>query len=200
MEKSYFLYDEAVLEHFRDNDEIMYNYMMERGLIEREVNTNIFESIVDTIVSQLISTKAAYVIYLKIKNLLGEVTPENVLNISWDELRGCGLTTAKTNSIREISERVLDGRLKIDEFSKMSDEEIINELVQIKGIGNWTAEMILIFTLGRMDVVSYKDLGIRRGMKKLYNLDDLDEKTFLKYRKNYSPYGTVASLYLWDIS
>ena len=200
MENKYFLYDESLLEHFKDKDEILYCYMKERGFIERLVTPDIFESIVNTIVSQLISTKAADAIYLKIKNLLGEVTPENVDKVDWDELRACGLTKAKTNSIKEIAARILDGRLQLEEFSNMTDEEITKELIQVKGIGNWTAEMILIFTLGRMDVVSYKDLGIRRGMMKLYNLSELDEKTFMEYRKNYSPYGAVVSLYLWDIS
>lgn len=200
MKREYFLYDENVFEHFKDRDETLYKYMKSRGLLERAVNPNVFESIVDTIVSQLISTKAADAIYLKIKNKLGEVTPENIDKIDWEELRACGLTKAKTNSIKEIAARILDGRLQISEFLNMTDEEITSELIQVKGIGTWTAEMILIFTLGRMDVVSYKDLGIRRGMKKLYGLEDIDEKKFMEYRENYSPYGTIASLYLWDIS
>lgn len=200
MKREYFLYDEEVFEHFKDRDETLYKYMKSRGLLERAVNPNVFESIVDTIVSQLISTKAADAIYLKIKNKLGEVTPENIDKIDWEELRACGLTKAKTNSIKEIAARILDGRLQISEFLNMTDEEITSELIQVKGIGTWTAEMILIFTLGRMDVVSYKDLGIRRGMKKLYGLEDIDEKKFMEYRENYSPYGTIASLYLWDIS
>lgn len=200
MKREYFLYDEEVFEHFKDRDETLYKYMKSRGLLERAVNPNVFESIVDTIVSQLISTKAADAIYLKITNKLGEVTPENIDKIDWEELRACGLTKAKTNSIKEIAARILDGRLQISEFLNMTDEEITSELIQVKGIGTWTAEMILIFTLGRMDVVSYKDLGIRRGMKKLYGLEDIDEKKFMEYRENYSPYGTIASLYLWDIS
>lgn len=200
MKREYFLYDEEVFEHFKDRDETLYKYMKSRGLLERAVNPNVFESIVDTIVSQLISTKAADAIYLKITNKLGEVTPENIDKIDWEELRACGLTKAKTNSIKEIAARILDGRLQISEFPNMTDEEITSELTQVKGIGTWTAEMILIFTLGRMDVVSYKDLGIRRGMKKLYGLEDIDEKKFMEYRENYSPYGTIASLYLWDIS
>lgn len=200
MKREYFLYDEEVFEHFKDRDETLYKYMKSRGLLERAVNPNVFESIVDTIVSQLISTKAADAIYLKITNKLGEVTPENIDKIDWEELRACGLTKAKTNSIKEIAARILDGRLQISEFPNMTDEEITSDLTQVKGIGTWTAEMILIFTLGRMDVVSYKDLGIRRGMKKLYGLEDIDEKKFMEYRENYSPYGTIASLYLWDIS
>jgi DNA-3-methyladenine glycosylase II len=75
-----------------------------------------------------------------------------------------------------------------------------SKLTSIKGIGNWTAEMFLIFSLKRMDVVSYKDLAIRRGMMSLYGLERLEKKTFERYRENYSPYGTVASLYLWSLS
>ena len=86
------------------------------------------------------------------------------------------------------------------ELSSLRDEVIIKQLASLHGVGVWSAEMLLIFSLGRSDVVSYGDLAIRRGMMKLYGLKELSQETFVRYKKRYSPYGSVASLYLWEVS
>lgn len=88
----------------------------------------------------------------------------------------------------------------MDELQKMNNEEVIKELCKLRGVGKWTAEMILIFSMQRMDVVSYGDFGIHRGMRMLYHHRKIDKKLFDKYARRYSPYGTVASFYLWAIA
>ena len=106
----------------------------------------------------------------------------------------------KAQYIKGLSEAVLSGRLDILRLAELPDEDVSSQLTSIRGIGDWTAEMFLIFSLGRMNVLSYKDFAIRKGMMMLYNLKGLERGTFEKYRKRYSPYGTVASLYLWHLS
>ena len=141
---------------------------------------DLFPALVQSIVSQQLAIKAADAIFRRVKALLGEITVERLLAVGFDELRACGLSNFET-------------------LTEKSDAEIIAELVKLKGVGVWTAEMLLIFALGRPDVLSFKDLGIRRGIMLLNHLDDLTEADFEIYRKRYSPYGTLASLYLWRI-
>ena len=114
-------------------------------------------------------------------------------------MRGCGLSGRKIEYLRGIADAALSGTIAFDTLAERSDSEVIAELVKLKGVGVWTAEMLLIFALGRPDVLSFKDLGIRRGIMMLNHLDSLTESEFEAYRKRYSPYGTLASLYLWRI-
>ena len=131
---------------------------------------------------------------------LGSINPETIMAASAEDIQSCGISMRKALYIKGIGEAVRQERLNIEEFPKLSDEEIINRLSALKGIGVWTAEMLLIFSLQRPDVVSRGDLGIQRGMKILYGHKDLDKARFERYRKRYSPYGSVASLYLWELA
>ena len=106
----------------------------------------------------------------------------------------------KAGYIKGIGEAVMQGQLKIDELPGLSDAEIIKRLSALHGVGVWTAEMLLIFSMQRPDVVSWGDLAIRRGMMNLYGLQALDKAEFARYRQRYSPYGSVASLYLWRLA
>ena len=106
----------------------------------------------------------------------------------------------KAQYIKGLSEAVLSGALDIEGLAGLPDKDVASRLTSIKGIGDWTAEMFLIFSLGRMNILSYKDFAIRKGMMSLYGLKDIERGTFEKYRKRYSPYGTIASLYLWHLS
>ena len=106
----------------------------------------------------------------------------------------------KARYIKEIGESVYGGALDLAAFSEMTDEEIIKRLSALPGIGVWTAEMLLIFSLQRRDVCSFGDLAIRRGMCNLYGLETLSKEQFTRYKKRYSPYGSIASLYLWELS
>jgi len=126
------------------------------------------------------------------------MTADTILAKTDDEIKACGLTYRKVGYIKGICEAVSSGELDLEALADKADDEVIAELVKLNGIGVWSAEMFLIFSLYRPDVLSYGDLIIRKGIMKLYGLDDISKKDFEEYRKLYSPYGTVASLYLWD--
>ncbi len=115
-------------------------------------------------------------------------------------MQKCGLSARKAEYIKGIADAVRCGEIDFLRFGEMADEEIIHTLSSLRGIGVWTAEMLLIFSLCRPDVVSWGDRAIRRGMMNLYGLKKLTKEQFERYRKRYSPYGSVASLYLWALS
>ncbi|MFA7124559.1 MAG: DNA-3-methyladenine glycosylase 2 family protein, partial [Sphaerochaetaceae bacterium] len=115
-------------------------------------------------------------------------------------LQSAGLSFRKVSYMKRTAQAIKDEIIDINRFPMMSDADIISELVKLPGIGVWTAEMLLIFSLGRQDVVSFNDFGIRKGMMKLYELFDLSKEQFMVYRKRYAPFGTAASLFLWEIA
>ena len=134
------------------------------------------------------------------KNSLGAVTPETILNASEDEIRSFGISLRKVEYIKDFARKVHMGEFDIDAAEKMDDDELIKYLTGLKGVGVWTAEMILLFSLERPNVISFDDLGIQRGLRMVYHHRKIDRKLFEKYRKRYSPYCSVASLYLWAVS
>jgi len=163
--------------------------------------TDIFCGVVQAIVSQQLSTRAAATIYGRLRALMpdaGPPTPEALLPLSDDALRGVGLSRQKTGYMRDLTRKVLDGSVKTDGLSAMSDEEIVAELTKIKGIGRWTVEMILIFRLARPDVLPVGDLGIVKAIQKAYGLRKTpDARRMQKIAEPWRPYRSVASWYLW---
>ena len=164
-----------------------------------ECMDDLFPALVRSILAQQLSVKAADTICRRVEELLGTVTPETLAAAEPDALRRCGVSARKITYLRGIADAALTGAIDFHALSRLSDAEIINELVKLKGVGVWTAEMLLIFALGRPDVLSFRDLGIRRGIMLLNGLDRLTEQDFAFYRRRYSPYGTLVSLYLWRI-
>jgi DNA-3-methyladenine glycosylase II len=155
-----------------------------------------------SIMSQQLSTKVAQVIHKRFLKLYkGEPTPQQILDTAFDTLRGIGLSNAKTNYVINVARFALEKGMDYHILNKMENEEVINYLTQIKGVGRWTTEMLLMFTLGREDVFAVDDLGIQNAMKKLYKLDGSDKKKFredmLTISKNWSPYRTYACVHLW---
>jgi len=196
----YYEYGIKEIEYFKKKDKKLGKAIERIGLIDREITPNLFPAIIDSIISQQISSKAAETVFRRLSDLVGELTPVNIVNMNVEKTQQCGMTLRKAGYIRNIAQKVLAGELDLEELPKLSDEEIINKLVALNGIGIWTAEMLLIFALCRPDIVSYGDLAIRRGIMNLYGLKELSKDKFNRYRKRYSPYGTVASLYLWKLS
>ena len=162
---------------------------------------DIFCGLVEAIVSQQLSTRAAATIYARLRALLPEgapPTPGALFPLSDEALRGVGLSRQKAGYIRDLSRRVLDGSLKPEGLSSLSDEEIITELTKIKGIGRWTAEMILIFRLARPDIFPVADLGIVKAIQRAYGLKKRPtEKKMHQIAARWRPYRSVASWYLW---
>lgn len=157
-----------------------------------------FESIVGSIVSQQISVKAAEAVWKRFIKSVGKVTPENIKNRTIDELRTYGLSRQKANYI--IKSAQIWGTLPTSQFAKMENEEVIAELTKLHGIGRWTAEMFLMFTLARPDVFSYGDWGLLTAIKHHYKLDSKKKthvKKIEKLQAQWSPHRTLASLTLW---
>ncbi len=157
----------------------------------------LLEELVESIISQQLSNKAADTIYNRFLALFGNKFPsiKQILDIDIEKLRSAGVSFAKANYVKNIANAFKQGELVIEKIVKMSDEEVIKELTKIKGVGKWTAEMILIFTLKREDVFSIGDAGLKRAIKNLYNL--VDEKEILKLSQKWKPKRSFASWYLW---
>ncbi|HOP53991.1 MAG: DNA-3-methyladenine glycosylase family protein [Bacillota bacterium] len=168
------------------------------GDIEVELEPDLFVSLVSTIVGQQLSNKVLEIIWNRFDTLLqGEVTPEKILNLPDEKIREVGISYRKIEYIKNLAQKVLNGELDLVALESFSDQEVIEKLVELKGIGVWTAEMLLIFSLGRNDVFSVRDLGLRRGVARLYDLGDVSDDEVAKIAAKWSPYRTFASLYLW---
>jgi len=161
---------------------------------------NAYEALARAIVGQQLSTKAAASIWGKLQAQFGDRTPapEELVAADYDDLRSAGLSNAKVTYVQELARRVDSGELELDRFPELADEDVIAELIEVKGIGRWTAEMFLIFHLGRPDVMSAGDLGIRRAIQIAYGLEDLPGPTDLdRIAEPWRPHRTLACLYLW---
>lgn len=189
------------LDYLRNTDEKMRKLIDIVGDIDREYIPNPFIALLNSIVFQQLSYKAATTIWGRFEKLVKEITPKKILIHSDEELRECGLSKTKVQYVKNIANAVLNGRLNLERINELSNEEIVGQLIAIKGIGVWTAEMFLIFSLCRKDIISYGDLGIRRGIKWLYGLkDEPNKEEFVVVKDRYSPNNTIASFYLWEIT
>jgi DNA-3-methyladenine glycosylase II len=152
------------------------------------------------IVGQQLSTKAAATIWSRFEDLFdGEPRPERVLEADDERLRSAGLSNSKAAYLKDLAARVASGELDLEHIAKLADEDVVADLTEIKGIGRWTAEMFLIFHLGRPDVISTGDLGIRRAIQIAYELDDLPGPTDMeRISEPWRPHRTLACLYLWQ--
>jgi DNA-3-methyladenine glycosylase II len=195
-----FRYGEIELDHLRKRDAKLGRAIEDIGLIEREVIPDLFTALVASIVSQQISAKAATTVWNRMMDRFGSVTPETLGTASPGEIQQCGVSMRKAGYIKNIGVAVATGELELAGLRNLSDAEVVTRLQEFEGIGVWTAEMLLIFSMERPDVLSWNDLAIRRGMMILYGKTMLEKVLFERLRKRYSPYGSVASLYLWEIS
>jgi 3-methyladenine DNA glycosylase/8-oxoguanine DNA glycosylase len=195
-----FQYGQAEIDHLARRDRKLGRAIGRIGLIERPVMPDLFKALVHSIVAQQVSRKAAETVWAKLVERLSDVTPRNVAGTPVSDIQECGLSMRKARYIHGVGEAAMSGRLDILKLKQMPDEEVIEKLSSFPGVGVWTAEMLLIFSLCRPDVVSWGDLAIRRGMMKLYGLTALSKTQFDRFRNRYSPCGSVASLYLWALS
>lgn len=195
-----FNYTKEELEYLSRRDNALGKKILEIGFIDREIIDDFYVAIINSIISQQISTKALKTIWDKFLKLFEVIEPSVLSNADIKLLSQTGIGIRKANWIKNISDKIVKKELDLDKIKKLDDQELIDELVKLPGIGKWTAEMILIFSLERKDIFSSHDLGIRKGLMKLHNLNDLSDSSFKKYRDLYSPYGTIASFYLWEIA
>jgi DNA-3-methyladenine glycosylase II len=195
-----FSYGKTEIEHLKRCDRKLREAIDRLGIIEREVNLEPFTALIKSIVSQQISRKAADTVWARLCERFGAVSAANIAASDIAGLQTCGLSGRKAEYVKGIGSAVQSGEIDFSLLTGMTDEDVIGKLSSLRGVGVWTAEMFLIFSLCRPDVVSWGDLAIRRGMMNLYGLKTLPKEDFERYRRRYSPYGSVASLYLWALS
>lgn len=188
------------LSHLKTADPILYQVALTLELQDLTPHDNYFLELYDSIVSQQLSVKAASTIMGRLKKLYPneEITPEYTLKLEDQKMRDAGNSFAKIKYLKDLSLRVVDGRLKLDRFKDLPEEEIMKELLEVKGIGPWTAEMFIMFSLGRPDVFSYGDQGLKNAIRTIYNLKDrptLEEALVISGK--WSPYRTYACKILW---
>lgn len=160
---------------------------------------NPYESLVEAIITQQLSGKAAGSISGRFRGLYGRYPkPSDVLKTSSLKLQRAGLSRMKVSYIKDLSRRIETGRIRLELFHEMPDEQVVEELTKVRGIGRWTAEMFLIFCLGRQDVLPVGDLGLRKGMQRLHCLSEMPTDLEIEgLAEKWRPYRTVATWYLW---
>jgi len=196
----YYKYGETEVNYLKSKCKKLSKAIDRIGMIERSIIPESFPALISSIISQQISTKAAATVKERLKNLIGEISAENILNASQEDIQSCGMSHRKVSYIIGVAEAAQSRFIDFDNLDKLSNNEIIEKLTSLNGIGIWTAEMLLIFSLTRPDIISYGDLAIRNGIMHLYGLESLSKKEFEVYRNRFSPYNTVASLYFWALA
>lgn len=195
-----FPYGEAEIRHLSQRDKRLGEALCAIGPIAREVDEDLFSSVVHHIVGQQISAAAFQTVWRRMCSATGEITATALAEQSLEALQCHGISFRKAAYIKNFAQRVASGALAIDGLGSQSDQAVISLLSAEPGIGVWTAEMVLLFGLHRPDILSFGDLGIHRGMRMLYRHRTIERDRFETLRRRYSPCGSVASLYLWAIS
>ena len=196
----FFQYGDSETAYLTSKDKRLGWAIQQISHIDREVDSDLFSAIVHHIIGQQISTAAQATIWSRLLNAAGTVTADSLTALGRDRLQQIGTTYKKADYILDFAKQVQNGTLNLEQLWSLSDEEVIRELTKLKGVGVWTAEMILTFCMQRSNVVSFGDLAIQRGMRMLYRHRQIDRTKFERYQKRYALYGTVASLYLWAIA
>lgn len=172
------------------------------GLCAIQPHREYYRALANSIIGQQLSVKAAATIKQRFVNLFGGTfpTPEAILTTPTDKLRSAGLSNQKANYIRDLAQHIVDGKVRFNRLDKQTNDEIIAGLTDVKGVGEWTVHMFLMFCMGRPDVLAYGDLGVRTGIKKLYGLSDLPspaEVQAIATTYHWHPYATIACWYVW---
>jgi len=197
---NYFQYGEKEIGHLKKVDKRLAAVIDQIGQIKRTVIPDIFEALVHSIVGQQISTKAHQTVWERMQKELGKVTPVVIDNLTLNELQQFGITFKKAAYIKLVARKILTNEFDMDSLHSMPDKEVCAKLSALDGVGVWTAEMLMIFSMQRPNVLSYGDLAIHRGLRMVYRHRKIDKAKFNRYWKRYTPYASVASLYLWAVA
>ena len=193
-------YAEIALAHLRSADPVMRGIIDEVGTFTLRPEQDRFRMLVRSIISQQISTGAARSIRQRLEELAAPegLSASSLMRFSPQQLRSAGISPQKAKYILHLSASVQDGSVNLRQIGRFSDERVIEQLTRVKGIGRWTAQMFLIFALGRPDVFPHDDLGVRSAIRDRYGLDDLpNEETSCSIAEKWRPYASVASWYCW---
>lgn len=196
----YFQYGIAEVEYLKKKDKVLGAVIDQIGHIERETDTDLFSSVVHHIVGQQISTKAQATIWRRMQDCFGAIDVAHVATAGISQLQSFGMTFRKAEYITEFATKVESGVFDLQGIADKPDAEAIAALVSLKGIGVWTAEMILLHCLQRPDIFSFDDLAIQRGIRMVYHHQTVDRQRFERYSRRFSPYCSVASLYFWAVA
>ncbi|NLB29575.1 MAG: DNA-3-methyladenine glycosylase 2 family protein [Clostridiales bacterium] len=199
-EKFYFEYGKKETDWLSGRDEKLGRVIAEIGYIEREVHPDLFESLIRNIVGQQISGKARDTVCARLCERFSPLTPEALASAAAEDIQSCGTSMRKAGYIKGAAEAVARGELDLERLHALSDDEVRAALSKLRGIGMWTAEMLMIFSMGRPDILSRGDLAIIRGMRMIYGHLTVTKEIFEGLRKIYSPYSTTASLYIWAVA
>lgn len=181
-------------------DPVMKQLITQFGILESHVHQqDLFAEIVDSIISQQLSGKVSRIIYARFETLFSDkkVNPGALLAIGDQHLRDVGMSWAKVKYIKDLAAKTIDGTLQLESLDSLSNDDAIEHLVQVKGIGRWTAEMILMFSLNRPDVFSIGDLGLRTAVSRLYRVNREDFRKIAEISTRWKPYRSLACRYLW---
>jgi DNA-3-methyladenine glycosylase II len=194
---------DKALQHLAANDPVLARLIRSYPAPGFEKHTNYYQELVDSIISQQLSVHAARAIEGRFKDLFGGrfPSPEEILTKDVEELRAIGFSRPKARYVQDLAQKILDGEVRFDTIDELSNDEIIAELTQVKGIGEWTVHMFLMFCMGRRDVLPVGDLGIRNAATKLYGFETVaspDDVRRIALKNNWRPYESVASWYLWQ--
>lgn len=193
------LSEEAVA-HLSAVDPVMRRIIEAVGPFSLGAKRNRFHTLVNAIISQQISTAAARSILSRLEKTVGRqgLSPESVLRLTPSQFRRAGVSPQKQNYLKDLARKIVREEVRLNRLGRMSDDDVISQLVQVKGIGRWTAQMFLIFTLTRADVFPHEDFGVRTALKRAYRLKDLPDKTQShRIAEPWRPYATVGSWYCW---
>jgi DNA-3-methyladenine glycosylase II len=199
-------YSDDAVEKLRASDDTLKAIIDERGPLDLETRQrgrpeDAYGALLRSIVGQQLSTKAARSIYNRLVELFGGKTPspQELLDADPETVRAVGLSNAKVRYVRSLAEHVLSGELELDKLDSLGDEEVEREVTAVKGLGQWTAHMFLIFHLGRPDVLPVGDLGVRRAVERAYGFEELPSAEELeRLGERWAPYRSLAALYLWE--
>jgi DNA-3-methyladenine glycosylase II len=186
--------------HFRQHDPHLHGVIRLIGPYRLKPSRDRFGMLVRSIISQQISIRAAMAIRGRLQSLVGPrgMKPEPIAALSIDQLRSVGLSPQKASYLHDLAAKVQDGTVKLSRISRLTDEQIIEELIAVKGIGRWTAQMFLIFALGREDVFPIDDFGVRSAIAGIYEYKDPpSRKELIEIGERWSPYASIASWYCW---
>ncbi|WP_373576862.1 methylated-DNA--[protein]-cysteine S-methyltransferase [Parafannyhessea umbonata] len=199
-EVRYVEYGDDAVAYLSERDPRMADAIARIGHVWRVRDDDLFQAVVHSIVGQQISTRAQATVWARMRDGLGTVDAAHVAAASVEELQAFGMTYGKVGYIHDFALHVQDGSFDIAAVERMGDDEAIEALASLRGVGRWTAEMILTFCLNRPDVFAYDDLAIQRGLRMLYHHRRITRKLLERYRRRFSPYCSVASLYLWEVA
>ena len=197
-ETLHFSVNDQAIKELIQADEILTGLIGLIGDISIPLKANYFQSLVQSIIGQQLSAKAANTIHQRFLNLAEDFSPESILRIDPELMRSAGLSRAKVQYIQDLCSKIISDDIQLHDMDQLEDEQIVRMLKKVKGIGPWTSEMFLIFSVGRVNVLSIGDAGLQRAVKWLFEMEDRPDGKYLEqHAERWNPYRTIASLYLW---